>query len=95
MTYDVSGNLEIVKELEAKIDHFGYGDNLIELKADLSICGFGDNLPEYAGPYEITPKVSEQILDTADKRMSDNLRILSIPMKEVTNSSNGKTIYIG
>lgn len=95
MTYDISGNIEIVKELEANIDRFGYNDELIELKADLSICGFGDNIPEYTGPYEIIPRVTEQFLDTIDKKMSDNLKILSIPVQEITNSSNGKTVYIG
>lgn len=79
MTYKLSGSIRVIHRLEAK----------------LTICGFGDNLPEYTGPYEITPRVTEQILDTADKKMSTDLKILSIPIQEITNSSNGKTIYIG
>lgn len=49
----------------------------------------------YVGPYEMTPKVTSQTLDTADKHLTDDVTIEAIPYYEVSNSHNGKTIIIG
>lgn len=50
---------------------------------------------DYVGPYDITPNVSQQSLDTADKHLTDDITIEAIPYYEVSNSYNGKTIIIG
>lgn len=50
---------------------------------------------DYAGTYEVIPKITEQILETQDKRMAKNVTIREIPFYEVGNSSGGNTIYIG
>lgn len=50
---------------------------------------------DYAGPYDVTPKVASQSLDTADKHLTDDITIEAIPYYEVSNSYNGKTIIIG
>ena len=52
-------------------------------------------IPNYEGPYEIRPAVQVQELQTAEKRMKDNLLILEIPYAEVTNTSGGMTATIG
>lgn len=49
---------------------------------------------DYTGPYEVTPKVESQSLNTADKRMAHDVAIKPIPYYEVSNQ-NGKTIIIG
>ena len=49
----------------------------------------------YNESYEITPSVSQQILQTKNKTMINDLTIKSIPYYEVTNTSNGITVTIG
>jgi hypothetical protein len=48
----------------------------------------------YEGSYEITPAVDAQVMDTLDKRMTDNVQILAIPFHEVSNT-DGLTVIIG
>lgn len=48
----------------------------------------------YEGEYQVTPKVSEQILPTKQRVMLDNLTVLSIPYFETSNNSGGNTVYI-
>ena len=49
----------------------------------------------YEGEYEVTPKISSQILPTAKKLMKDDVTIKSIPYFDVSNPAGGQTIYIG
>lgn len=49
----------------------------------------------YVGSYNVTPTFDQQILETIDKRMADNVCVESIPYSEVSNDSGGKTINIG
>lgn len=49
----------------------------------------------YQGNYEVTPKVTQQILSTKNKVMTDNLKIKEIPYFETNNNSGGNTVYIG
>lgn len=49
---------------------------------------------DYTGPYEVTPKVESQSLNTEDKHMAHDVTIKPIPYYEVSNQ-NGKTIIIG
>lgn len=48
----------------------------------------------YAGDYEVTPQVSSQTLETAGKRMEDDVQIKAIPIYSVSNNSGGATFYI-
>lgn len=50
---------------------------------------------DYAGPYDVVPKVTPRSLDTADKHLANNITIKAIPYYEVSNLHNGKTIIIG
>ena len=50
----------------------------------------------YKGDYEVTPDTkNDQILNTANKYLSDDIIVTAIPYSEVDNPSNGLTIYIG
>lgn len=49
----------------------------------------------YNGSYEIIPTIEQQILQTKNKTMINDLTIKSIPYSEVTNTSNGITVTIG
>lgn len=51
--------------------------------------------PEYAGPYDITPLFSAQVLPTAKRLMQQDLTIKKIPQYEVANDSSGYTLIIG
>ena len=51
--------------------------------------------PEYAGPYDITPLFTAQVLPTAKKLMQKDVTIRKIPQYEVSNDSNGYTLIIG
>ena len=54
-----------------------------------------NNVSPYTGEYTVTPKIHEQTLLTAQKLMTENVMIQAIPYFETSNSSGGKTIYIG
>jgi len=48
----------------------------------------------YTGSYEVTPKVSQQILPTENKSMTQNLTVKAIGYYAVSNPS-GITVTIG
>lgn len=54
-----------------------------------------ESAPIYEGPYVSVPGVDEQILNTKNKIMADNVTIQKIPYFEVTNNSGGTTASIG
>lgn len=49
----------------------------------------------YEGSYKVVPSAEEQLLDTKDKYMTDDVRITSIPYFDVGNPAGGSTVYIG
>lgn len=48
----------------------------------------------YTGSYDIVPAVESQVMNTAGKRMTDDVQIQAIPYYEVSNA-DGLTIIIG
>lgn len=52
-------------------------------------------LPPYEGEYIVTPRKVDQILETNDKRMTDDVTIEAISYIEVGNLSGGTTATIG
>lgn len=50
---------------------------------------------KYEGDYVVTPRVTEQTMETKDKVLTDNVVIKSIPFYNVSNASGGNTVYIG
>lgn len=49
----------------------------------------------YTGPLEFTPKLSEQIINTRDKVVPNDMTINGIPIYEVSNPQGGNTVIIG
>lgn len=49
----------------------------------------------YDGVYVVTPKINiDQILETKDKIMENDVTVLKIPLWETSNESGGTTVYI-
>ena len=65
----------------------------IEVEQDVAIIV--NPAPLYEGEYEVTPKVAEQTLPTAQKLLEEDVHIKEIPYFEVSNNSGGNTVYIG
>jgi len=67
---------------------------LMELEFDIDE-GSGGKLPTYDGEYTITPKpFTEQVLETKNKSLVNDITVLEIPYSEVTNPEGGKTVNI-
>ena len=49
----------------------------------------------YTGTYEITPKVDAQTVPTAQKYLTNDMKIHGIPYFETSNNEGGETAYIG
>ena len=47
----------------------------------------------YTGPYEVIPRMHEQVLATKDKNMEDDVTVYEIPYAEVVNE-HGTTVNI-
>lgn len=67
----------------------------VEITQDVIIVPLYKDVNLYEGDYEVTPKVREQTLPTADKLLSEDLKIKEIPYFDVSNTSGGSTVYIG
>lgn len=78
--------LDVIMETQPQVIDFGFEIGTM----------IGDDLREhYEGPYEVTPMVSEQTLETDEKVMDENVVVFAIPYSEVSNPSGGKTATIG
>ena len=52
-------------------------------------------VPVYVGDYEVTPKANDdQILETKDKLMNDNITVFKVPRYDTTNLGGGLTVFI-
>lgn len=52
-------------------------------------------IPEYDGVYIVDPSFDEQVLETRDKLMSDDVTVNAILVNTVSNPAGGNTVYIG
>ena len=87
---DIEFTLGSAKPLEISIDQ-----NVMEIEIGIE-GGSGGKLPTYDGEYIVTPKpFEEQVLETKNKSMTDDVTVREIPYSEVTNPEGGKTINIG
>ena len=64
-----------------------------ELELELETPGYVP--PTYEGPYVVTPDFTDQVLETAEKMMSDDVIVNEIPVAEVTNPAGGLTLTVG
>lgn len=49
----------------------------------------------YPGPYTINPEFEDQVLDTSQKMMTDDVTVKAIAVSRTSNPSGGITVYIG
>lgn len=84
---------------DMSIDGDDFNVELIQSEFDIdfaeAVIVQGDRLPNYEGSYEITPRVVEQMLETKDKSMVDDVTVNAIPYVEVSNVGGGYTATIG
>lgn len=58
--------------------------------------GSGRYFPDYKGGYVVTSSLYDvQTLETRNKRMKEDMKVLPIPIHTVINPSGGYTITIG
>ena len=50
---------------------------------------------DYEGDYDISPKFEDQTLPTKNKTLNADILVNAIKVSRVSNSTGGKTIYIG
>lgn len=81
------GSVQLKAELEDK--------NEINFGLELGTIIGDDFRKRFEGPYEVKPKVIEQVLETNEKVMEDDVTVFAIPIYEVTNPQGGKTVTIG
>ena len=83
------------KELSAF--HIRFREDVDEIKVGFSTVDirYLTDMPWYEGPYEVTPKITDQTLPTAQKAMNYDVHILEIPYSTVSNNSGGLTATIG
>lgn len=58
------------------------------------IVPIGD-IPAYTGEYDVDPKFTAQKLATNGKKMLDDVTVEAIEVQRVSNTSGGRTVYIG
>ena len=51
--------------------------------------------PIYQGPYEVTPALTEQMMETQGLTMRQNVTIYEIPVVRTSNLHDGITVVIG
>lgn len=54
-----------------------------------------EQLPMYDGETEINPDFIGKVLQTAQKKMPDNITVNPIQVESVSNIQGGRTVYIG
>lgn len=79
--------------------------NIIDMSSDFSMSeiididvlegGTSERLPYYTGEYNVTPSISQKVLETSNKSMSKDVVVLEIPKYQFDNLSNGQTVVIG
>lgn len=68
-------------------------ENTLNFTLDLMYIGGDIEGEEYEGSYVVTPKTTEQQLETKNKLLTENVRILKIPYIEISNAY-GTTVNI-
>ena len=67
----------------------------IDLDVDDNTIDLAEERPPYTGSYVVTPSFLVQELETASKRMTDDVTVLDIPFSCVSNVYGGETVTIG
>ena len=86
------------EDLQLKIEHEIPLDVDLSIEGQLELTideGGGSPLPYYDGSYQVVPRKIEQVLDTKNKSMRDDVTVNAINYSEVSNPQGGKTVNIG
>lgn len=87
---DIGFTFDLARPLDISL-----ATNEMHIDIGLSDSG-GGKLPTYEGEYIVTPKpFTEQVLETKNKSLVDDVTVLEIPYSEVTNPEGGITANIG
>ncbi len=89
---DTNSGAELTGKLSASGVLFGTISASKVLSAHVSMNVEYD---QYTGPYEVTPAVEAQTLNTTNRVMTQDVNIKEIPYYSVSNSAHGETIIIG
>ena len=60
----------------------------------MGIVNIGGSYDSYKGEYNVVPARREQVLETQNKLLKENITIIEIPYSEVSNLGGGNTFYI-
>lgn len=77
--------------LTGRLTPIGQLTGVIERISD----GGGSDVPIYEGEYEVTPRLTEQVLETQYTELLDNVTIHEIPITRTSNPQDGLTVLIG
>ena len=61
---------------------------------DIVVTSEGNSAEDYVGEYTVTPSRKQQVLETQNKLLKENITVIEIPYSEVSNLGGGKTFYI-
>ena len=53
------------------------------------------DFPFYQGPYSVDPAFEDQVLETKETLLTDDILVNAIMVSRTTNPSGGITVYIG
>ena len=63
-------------------------------KTLMGTINIGGSYDGYKGEYEVVPARREQVLETQNKLLKQNITVIEIPYSSVSNLGGGKTFYI-
>lgn len=66
----------------------------MEIGGDIIYNGYMGDIPVYVGPYEVTPTQEEQVLQTDNRLMTENLIVNPIPENYGLITWNGSHLRI-
>lgn len=92
MNGNIIDSLEIKGNLQTSVDIKGFLTTETRMNGNLLIGT--DAQTTYGGSYTITPSTNEQLLNTNNKIMMNNVHVNAIPYNETPNEF-GNTAYIG
>ncbi|MGN1115955.1 MAG: hypothetical protein ACI4TH_05270 [Candidatus Ornithomonoglobus sp.] len=89
--------MELNVEFEL-LDQFAVAfDSPSEFTADFGVLHeiSGSDINVYQGAYLVEPDFTEHVLATKNKMLTDDVTVNAIEVQRVSNTSGGRTVYIG
>lgn len=81
--------------MNKNIDLFIEIEPQVNIDLELSIDQVAGEHGYYHGEYRVIPKFNEQVLETNDKIMQDDVTVEEIPVYKTENLGGGYTVVIG